>query len=223
MPRASIGGKAYSKDTKNIMAFIRDGSEGPRAPIRTGYRELTVAGVVLGVIQGVILNVAFVYVALKIGFGVTGSTVAAIMGYALLTGVMKRGTSVENNINQTIASGINTSGFGIVFTLPALFMLDAKWRAEGGPGLDADGLRARVDRLLAECMAPLVENRNLLIETYGMKAGADLILTASAAERNFHRAWSAAADGCMPEARLALKRATATAAELAALVESECR
>jgi hypothetical protein len=91
------------------------------------------------------------------------------------------------------------------------------------PELDADGLRARVDRLLAECMAPLVENRNVLIETYGMKAGAELILTASAAERNFNRAWSAAADGCMPEARLALKRATATAAELARLLEAEYR
>ncbi len=104
--------------------------------LASGYRELTVAGVVLGVIQGVILNVAFVYVALKLGFGIGGSTVAAIMGYALLTGVMRRGTSVENNINQTIASGINTAGSGVVFTLPALFMLDAAWRAQGGPGLD---------------------------------------------------------------------------------------
>ena len=104
--------------------------------LASGYRELTVAGVVLGVIQGVILNVAFVYVALKLGFSIGGSTVAAIMGYALLTGVMRRGTSVENNINQTIASGINTAGSGVVFTLPALFMLDAAWRAQGGPGLD---------------------------------------------------------------------------------------
>ena len=59
---------------------------------------------------------------------------ASIMGYALLKGVLKKGTSIENNINQTIASGINTAGTGIVFTLPALFMLDAKWRAEGLPG-----------------------------------------------------------------------------------------
>ena len=58
------------------------------------------------------------------------------MGYALLRGVMKKGTSVENNINQTIASGINTAGTGIVFTLPALFLLDAKWRADGLEGLD---------------------------------------------------------------------------------------
>ena len=57
------------------------------------------------------------------------------MGYALLRGVMGKGTMIENNINQTIASGINTAGTGVVFT-PALFMLDAKWRAEGLPGLE---------------------------------------------------------------------------------------
>ena len=63
------------------------------------YRELTVAAVVLGVFQGVILNLSFCYAALKLGFSIGGSTVASIMGYALLRGVMKKGTSVENNIN----------------------------------------------------------------------------------------------------------------------------
>ena len=63
------------------------------------YRELTLAAVVLGVFQGVILNLAFVYAALKLGFSIGGSTVAAIMGYALLRGVLKKGTSIENNIN----------------------------------------------------------------------------------------------------------------------------
>jgi len=100
------------------------------------YRELTTAAVVLGVIQGIVLNIAFVYAALKLGFSIGGSTVAAIIGYGLLKGLFKKGTIVENNINQTIASGINTAGTGIVFTLPALFMLDAKMKAEGGPGIE---------------------------------------------------------------------------------------
>ncbi len=104
------------------------------------YRELTVAAVVLGIFQGIILNLSFCYAALKLGFSIGGSTVASIMGYALLRGVLKKGTSVENNINQTIASGINTAGTGIVFTLPALFLLDAKWRADGLPGLEFEVL-----------------------------------------------------------------------------------
>ena len=100
------------------------------------YRELTPAAMILGVFQGIILNLAFVYAALKLGFSIGGSTVAAIMGYALLRGVLRKGSMIENNINQTIASGINTAGTGVVFTLPALFMLDAKWRAEGLAGID---------------------------------------------------------------------------------------
>lgn len=105
--------------------------DAPLAP----YRELTWEAMVLGVLQGVVLNAAFVYAALKLGFSIGGSTVASIMGYALLRGVLRKGTMVENNVNQTIASGINTAGTGLVFTLPALFMLDLKMRQEGGPGL----------------------------------------------------------------------------------------
>lgn len=88
------------------------------------YRELTLAAVLLGIVQGITLNLAFVYVALKLGMGIGGSTVAAILGYALLRGVLRKGTMVENNINQTIASGINTAGSGVVFTVPALYLID---------------------------------------------------------------------------------------------------
>ncbi|MBN4077338.1 OPT/YSL family transporter, partial [Sulfobacillus acidophilus] len=100
------------------------------------YRELTAAAVILGIFQGIILNLAFVYAALKLGFSIGGSTVAAITGYALLRGVYKKGTMIENNINQTIASGINTAGTGIVFTLPALLMLNAKWQSQGLETID---------------------------------------------------------------------------------------
>jgi putative OPT family oligopeptide transporter len=87
------------------------------------YPELSVVGVSLGLVQGVILTASFVYIALKLGFGVSGSTVAAIMGFMVLRGVMGRKSIVENNINQTVASGINTASAGVVFTLPALMLL----------------------------------------------------------------------------------------------------
>ena len=99
-------------------------ADGVAKAIVEPYRELTLAAIVLGLLQGITLNLAFVYVALKLGMGLGGSTVAAILGYAFLRGVMKKGTMVENNINQTIASGVNTSGSGIVFTVPALYLLD---------------------------------------------------------------------------------------------------
>ena len=44
------------------------------------YRELTVAAVVLGVLQKIVLNLAFVYAALKLGFSIGDSTVASSWG-----------------------------------------------------------------------------------------------------------------------------------------------
>ncbi|MFK7930109.1 MAG: OPT/YSL family transporter [Myxococcota bacterium] len=87
------------------------------------YPELSVIGVSLGALQGVVMTAAFVYIALKLGFGLPGSTVAAIVGFTLLRGVLRRKSIVENNINQTVASGINTASSGLVFTLPALLLL----------------------------------------------------------------------------------------------------
>jgi putative OPT family oligopeptide transporter len=104
------------------------------------YRELTWEAVTLGVIQGIVLNLAFCYAALKLGFSLGGSTVAAIMGYALLRGVLRKGTMVENNINQTIASGINTAGTGVIFTVPALFLLNQKWQQDGTGSLAFEAL-----------------------------------------------------------------------------------
>ncbi len=89
------------------------------------YREVTIPAVILGVILGSIMTAAFVYIGLKLGFTLAGSTVAAILGFAVLRGAMGKGTIVENNINQTVASGINNASAGVAFTLPALFLMKA--------------------------------------------------------------------------------------------------
>jgi putative OPT family oligopeptide transporter len=87
------------------------------------YRELTLSAVVFGTILGVLMTAAFVYSGLKLGFTISGSPIAAILGFAFLRGVLRRGTIVENNINQTIASAVNVSAAGIIFTVPALLLL----------------------------------------------------------------------------------------------------
>ncbi|MFT6817793.1 MAG: putative OPT family oligopeptide transporter [Myxococcota bacterium] len=87
------------------------------------YPELSIPAMALGTVIGVIMTAAFTYIALKLGFGLAGSTVAAILGFAVLRGGLRRRSIVENNINQTVASGINTASAGVVFTLPALFLL----------------------------------------------------------------------------------------------------
>ena len=92
------------------------------APTRP-YAELSLPAIVLGVIQGVLITASFVYIGLKLGFGLTGSTVAAIIGFTVLRGVLRRRSILENNINQTVASGINTASAGVVFTVPALLLM----------------------------------------------------------------------------------------------------
>ncbi len=101
-----------------------DHSSGPPGGVAP-YRELTAASVIFGVLIGMVMTAAFVYIGLKLGFTLPGSTVAAILGFAVLRGVLRKGSIIENNINQTVASGVNNASSGIVFTLPALFLLSA--------------------------------------------------------------------------------------------------
>lgn len=87
------------------------------------YREFTVASSVVGVAIGVVMTAAMSYAGLVIGFAVPCSAIAAILGWGILKGALKRGSIVENNFNQTIASAIQTTATGIIFTFPAMFLL----------------------------------------------------------------------------------------------------
>ncbi|HJZ85641.1 MAG TPA: OPT/YSL family transporter, partial [Polyangia bacterium] len=95
----------------------------PEPAAAAPYREVTTAALVLGIVVGIILTASFTYAGLIIGFTVPASAVAAIIGWGVLRGLLKRGSIVENNINQTVAAGINITCSGVIFTLPALFLL----------------------------------------------------------------------------------------------------
>jgi uncharacterized oligopeptide transporter (OPT) family protein len=94
------------------------------------YREITFAGVALGVIVGVVMTVSFTYAGLKLGFTVPASMVSAMLGWGVLRGLLKKGSIVENNINQTVAAAINVSSAGVIFTVPVLYLFQAE-RARG--------------------------------------------------------------------------------------------
>ena len=99
-------------------------------PAARPYPELTWQALIFGALLGVVMTSAFVYVGLKLGFGLGGSTVAAILGFVVLR-ALGTGTIIENNVAQTIASAINVSSSGVIFTLPALLLLgeDFSWPA----------------------------------------------------------------------------------------------
>jgi uncharacterized oligopeptide transporter (OPT) family protein len=93
--------------------------EGTGAP----YREITPLAIIVGIMIGVVMNAAITYSGLKIGFTLGGSAIAAVLGWGVLRGIFRRGTIVENNIAQTVASAVNTSNSGLIFTVPVLYLL----------------------------------------------------------------------------------------------------
>ncbi len=96
----------------------------PSRPIRNGpYPELTWQAILVGYAIGSLLALSIGYASLKLGFSIEGSELAAILGFGVLRGVMGRRSIVENNINQSLASAVNAASSGMMFSLPALFIL----------------------------------------------------------------------------------------------------
>src|SRR5687767_862737 len=92
--------------------------------VRTGaYPEISASSIIFGVILGALMNAAVTYAGLKIGFTIAGSAVAAVLGFGVLRGMLRRGTILEVNMAQTIASTVNTTNAGIIFTIPALVLM----------------------------------------------------------------------------------------------------
>ncbi len=95
--------------------------------IRRGpYPEFTWTAISVGWIIGALIAVSISYAALKLGFSIEGSELAAILGWGILRGLMRRTSILENNINQTIASAVNGASSGIMFSVPALFILSKR-------------------------------------------------------------------------------------------------
>ncbi|MCB1033964.1 MAG: OPT/YSL family transporter, partial [Acidobacteria bacterium] len=95
-----------------------------RGVVRHGaYPEITWPAVIVGWFLGALIAVSIGYASLKLGFSIEGSELAAILGFGILRGVMRRSSIIENNINQTIASSVNGASAGMMFSLPAIFIL----------------------------------------------------------------------------------------------------
>ncbi|MHC4456624.1 MAG: OPT family oligopeptide transporter [Planctomycetota bacterium] len=92
--------------------------------IHTGpYPELTPTALLVGYGVGIIITISMGYASLILGFSHECSELAAILGFGILRGLMGRSSIIENNINQTIASAVNGASAGMMFTVPALFIL----------------------------------------------------------------------------------------------------
>jgi putative OPT family oligopeptide transporter len=86
-------------------------------------RELTIRGIVLGILITGIFTAANVYLGLKVGLTFATSIPAAVISMAVLS-AFKGATILENNIVQTVASAAGTLS-AIIFVLPGLVIVGA--------------------------------------------------------------------------------------------------
>jgi putative OPT family oligopeptide transporter len=83
--------------------------------------ELTIRGVILGVLITLVFTAANVYLGLRVGLTFASSIPAAVISMAVLK-AFKGATIWENNIVQTVASAAGTLS-SIIFVLPGLVMV----------------------------------------------------------------------------------------------------
>src|ERR1043166_331122 len=83
--------------------------------------ELTIRGLIIGIIITLVFTAANVYFGLKAGLTFSTSIPAAVISMAILRG-FRDATVQENNIVQTVASAAGTLS-SIIFVLPGLIMI----------------------------------------------------------------------------------------------------
>lgn len=84
--------------------------------------ELTIRSIILAVILTVLLALSNAYLALKLGILTSASIPAAIISMGILR-FFKNSTILENNAVQTAASAGEAIAGGIVYTIPALIII----------------------------------------------------------------------------------------------------
>ncbi len=93
----------------------------PSTPGAPSPSEITLRGIILGILITLVFTAAQVYLGLKVGLTFATSIPAAVISMALLS-AFKTATIQENNIVQTIASAAGTLA-SVIFVLPGLLMI----------------------------------------------------------------------------------------------------
>ncbi|MED4727726.1 oligopeptide transporter, OPT family [Aneurinibacillus migulanus] len=94
----------------------------PYIPPHEHRPEMTWTAIILGGILAVLFGAANAYLGLIVGMTVSASIPAAVISMAILRGVLRRNSILENNTVQTITSVGESLAAGVIFTVPALFI-----------------------------------------------------------------------------------------------------
>ncbi len=95
----------------------------PYIPATAKVKEFSFRALFVGILFSFLFSISNAYLALKIGTTISASIPAAILSMALFRFFFKKGTILENNLVQTIATVGESLAAGVIFTIPALFFL----------------------------------------------------------------------------------------------------
>ena len=109
----------------------------PYVSATTILPEITTQGILLAIVLGMLLTAANVYLGLYVGMTVSASIPAAVISMAVLRSLAKaniaKGTNIlENNWVQTAVSSGESLAAGVIFTLPALLVMNQTSNGEVG-------------------------------------------------------------------------------------------
>ena len=114
------------------------------------YPEVTPYSVTVGVIMAVIFSAAAAYLGLKVGQVFEAAIPIAIIAVSLSSILGRKNALGENVIIQSIGASSGVVVAGTIFTIPALYMLQAKY-----PDITVSFLQIFVASLLGGCLGIL--------------------------------------------------------------------
>ena len=123
-----------SKSTlpENAMRPLAPGEKyEPLMPSKANPREVTTWSVVWGLLMAVIFSAATAYLGLKVGQVFEAAIPITIIAVGLASATKRKDPLGENVIIQSIGACSGMIVAGTIFTLPALYILDAKFPGAG--------------------------------------------------------------------------------------------
>ncbi|WP_316359522.1 OPT/YSL family transporter [Candidatus Neptunichlamydia sp. REUL1] len=85
--------------------------------------EFSIRALILGILLSLLFAIGNAYLGLKVGMTISASIPTTVLSMAILRIFFRKVGILENNIVQTVASVGEGLAGGVIFTVPALFLL----------------------------------------------------------------------------------------------------
>ena len=112
--------------------------------------EFTLKAILVGVMLSIVFGAANAYLGLRVGLTVSASIPAAVMAVGMFR-LLGRGSILETNMVQTVASSGESLAAGVIFTLPALLI----WQRQD-PSVSVEVLQVSVIALFGGVLGVLM-------------------------------------------------------------------